>query len=43
VALGAGDLRAGEVELVAQGLGERLADLGVDVVRVAVDDELSQP
>ena len=43
VALAAGDLRAGQAELVAQGVGERRPDRGVDLVAAAVDAQLRQP
>jgi hypothetical protein len=36
------DLRAGERELVAQRLGQRRADRGVDLVDVLVDVQLRQ-
>jgi hypothetical protein len=42
VPFAARDLRAGERELVAERLGERRADLGVEVVDVVVDVQARQ-
>ena len=43
VPLAAGDLRAGQSEVLAQGLGQGAADRGVDLAGRAVDLQLKHP